>query len=261
MANTMKIITYSDLHLEFKHGWCIPENVDGDILILSGDIITFGNYSPLKQLLSEWDKPVIYIAGNHEYYTQKPINQENSSFKKWLSNQLPQVSFLVDEGISIEGTHFFGGTMWTDFNNDPEAMENAYSTINDFRLINIQEGERLTPERSTKLHKTFVTNLEKWFEQKLTGHRIIITHHAPVVNPNSQYKDSPIWPAFNSLDMVDVINKYQPDYWIYGHTHECDEQKVGKTRIISNQLGYPNGLGRYECLDFDPTGKVIEIIE
>ena len=46
--------------------------------------------------------------------------------------------------------------------------------------------------------------------------------------------------AFNSLDMTDIIKKHQPDLWVYGHTHECDDQTIGKTRIISNQLGYPD---------------------
>ncbi len=45
-------------------------------------------------------------------------------------------------------------------------------------------------------------------------------------------------PAFNSLDMSEVIKKYQPRLWVYGHTHECDDQLIGNTRIISNQLGY-----------------------
>lgn len=59
--------------------------------------------------------------------------------------------------------------------------------------------------------------------------------------------------------MIDIIKKYEPNYWIYGHTHECDEQNIGKTKIISNQLGYPKRLGKYECLDFDPNGKAIKI--
>jgi hypothetical protein len=37
-------------------------------------------------------------------------------------------------------------------------------------------------------------------------------------------------PAFNSLDMILVIEKYQPALWVYGHTHECDDQMIGKTR-------------------------------
>ena len=35
-------------------------------------------------------------------------------------------------------------------------------------------------------------------------------------------------PAFNSLDMIDVIENRQPALWAYGHTHECDDQKVAR---------------------------------
>jgi hypothetical protein len=36
----MRIITYSDLHLEFGSGWMLPAAVNGDVMILAGDIVT-----------------------------------------------------------------------------------------------------------------------------------------------------------------------------------------------------------------------------
>jgi hypothetical protein len=46
---------------------------------------------------------------------------------------------------------------------------------------------------------------------------------------------------------------------VYGHTHECDDQTIGRTRIISNQLGYPGNLGGFECKDFDGAGLPVEL--
>jgi Icc-related predicted phosphoesterase len=66
-------------------------------------------------------------------------------------------------------------------------------------------------------------------------------------------------PAFNATDIEKIIIKHQPTLWVYGHTHECDDQRVGQTRIVSNQLGYPDSSGGYECAGFDETGKVIEV--
>lgn len=66
----MKIVSYSDLHLEFRHGWSLPSDLDGDILVLAGDIITFKDFTPLETLLRGWEKPALFIAGNHEYYTR-----------------------------------------------------------------------------------------------------------------------------------------------------------------------------------------------
>lgn len=59
--------------------------------------------------------------------------------------------------------------------------------------------------------------------------------------------------------MIEIIEKYQPNLWIYGHTHECDNHRVGKTQIISNQLGYPNGDDSFECKKFDKKGIEIEL--
>jgi predicted phosphodiesterase len=257
----MKLISYSDLHLEFDHKWQLPETISGDILILAGDIITFQNYSPLQKLLTRWDKPVIYVSGNHEYYNSKTsMNSADNAFRDWLSINLPQVSFLSNECTSINNINFFGGTMWTDFSKgNIRAMHHAHRTMNDFKLIYTGAGERLTPEYTIELHQRFTTCLIDWFNQKPTGNRVVVSHHAPVINKDSHYQNSPLIPAFNSLDMLNIIEEHQPDYWIYGHTHECDEQIIGKTKIISNQLGYPNGLGGFQCLNFDPNGKSLRI--
>ena len=97
-----------------------------------------------------------------------------------------------------------------------------------------------------------------WFGKNLNGPRVAISHNAPVINPNSKYRGGPLTPAFNSLDMVGIIETHQPVLWVYGHTHECDDQTIGQTRIISNQPVYP-GLGGVECKDFDEAGLPVEV--
>ncbi len=122
----MRIITYSDLHLEFGSAWELPPQADGDVMILAGDFITLKDYDPLDRLLRRWKKPVLYVTGNHEYYTQRPMNEEEEIYKAWLADYHPYVHLLRDEAATIGGVHFFGGTMWTDFNGgDVLAMEAA----------------------------------------------------------------------------------------------------------------------------------------
>ncbi len=256
----MKIITYSDLHLEFGSGWALPHDLDADLMILAGDAITFKDYSPRSKFLTDWEKHVLYITGNHEYYTRTPRDAEEEAFKKWLATNHPNITFLRNEFISIDGIHFFGGTMWTNFcGADAQAMEIAEHQINDFRLIKNPDFSPFKPVDTLELHDRYVINLLKWFESDLVGPRVVISHHAPVINPCTQFTDSPLTPAFNSLDMLDIIEKYQPALWVYGHTHECDDQMINDTRIISNQLGYPNNLGGFECADFDESGKLVEV--
>jgi predicted phosphodiesterase len=238
----------------------LPPEADGDVLILAGDIVTLRDYDPLDQLLRTWKKPVLYVTGNHEYYTQRPMNEEDDRVKAWLVGTHPHVKMLRDEGITIGGVNFFGGTMWTDFDGrDLRAMEIARSQMNDFRLIRNPDQSPFRPIDSVALHRNFASKLLSWFIQDLRGPRVVISHTAPVINPNSKFKDSSLRPAFNSLDMMEVIETYQPDLWVYGHTHECDDQMIGKTRIISNQLGYPNNYGGFECKDFDGAGLPVDI--
>lgn len=246
-----RVITYSDLHLEFGSGWILSPAANRDVMILAGDIITFGDYDPLDQLLRKWNKRVLYVPGNHEYYTRKPMNEEDKEFKAWLASKHPHVKLLLDEEISIDGVNFFGGTMWTDFNGgDARAMEIAQDEINDFRLICNPDQTSFRPADAVALHENFKAKLLNWFGKDLTGPRVVITHNAPVIKRNSKHRGSPFSPAFSSLDMVKVIERRQPALWVYGHTHECDDQTIGKTRIISNQRGYPNS-NTFECEDFD----------
>ncbi len=256
----MKILSYSDLHLEFGAGPRLASEDDGDLLILAGDIVTLDDLRPLDRLLQGWKKPVLYVTGNHEYYTRKPMDGENQKFRGWLAAKHPQVRLLLDEGTSIDGVHFFGGTMWTDFDGgDRVAIEFARQEMNDFRLIQNADGSVFTPSDAIRLHEEFVEKLGAWFDEDLRGPRVVISHNAPLLNPSTNYNESPLRPAFNSLDMLKVIAEKQPELWVYGHTHECDDQSVGRTRVISNQLGYPNRSGGFECHDFDPLGRPVDV--
>ena len=182
-----------------------------------------------------------------------------SEIASW-NGEHPQVKLLVDEGVRIGGVNFFGGTMWTDFNaGDVRAMEIAQDEINDFRLICNPDETSFRPTDAVALHQNFTSKLLNWFGKDLTGPRVVITHNAPVINPNTKHRGSPFMAAFNSLDMVEVIERHQPTLWVYGHTHECDDQTIGRTRIISNQLGYPANSNAFECEDFDATGLPIDI--
>ncbi len=258
---SMKIITYSDLHLEFGTDFMPPEDSDADVLVLAGDIITFRDFEPLNSFINGWHKPVIFIAGNHEFYTNKDMHMEAVKFQEWITAAHPNVHFLQDEAITIDGVNFFGGTMWTDFQNGSEkAMLEAKAQMNDFKLIKTGDGISLTPQYTTKLHSQFVEKMLQWFQQPLSGNRVVITHHAPVINPATKFTGSMLTPAFNSTDMIGIIDQHQPALWIYGHTHECDDHNRENTRIISNQRGYQFRRGQYECEDtFDPAGKSIDI--
>lgn len=252
----MKLLVYSDLHLEFGTDFKPPADSDADVLILAGDITIFSKnkLNKLGKFLQEWDKPILYIAGNHEYYTQKCMKRVRGGFKKWASSKHPNLTFLENEEITIGDVHFFAGTMWTDFNKaNPIAMQLASQYMNDYRYI--YNGEfSISPSDTLELHSIYVEKLIAWFEKDLPGKRVVISHHAPCTNPNGFHKGSQLQDAYNSLDMIPIIEKYKPVLWIYGHTHEPDDQVIFDTRIISNPRGYPLRGGGSECRGFKENG-------
>ncbi len=40
----------------------LPPAVNGDVMILAGDIVTLRDYEPLDQILRKWKKPVLYVT-------------------------------------------------------------------------------------------------------------------------------------------------------------------------------------------------------
>ena len=254
----MKIILYSDLHLEFGKKFKPPSDRDADLMILAGDIVTFNNLDPLTDFLSEWEKPVLYVAGNHEYYSKKPksIDLYNKLFQEYICNSTKEIVWLRDSCYSFDDYEFFGGTMWTDFkDSDIDAMRYAKYNMNDYRMI-WNEGRNLMPGDTIGFHEEFKGKLVSFLRRNREKKKVIISHHAPVINPKSIHKGSYLEPAFNASDIEEIIKRYKPNYWFYGHTHECDNQIVGRTQIISNQSGYPKINGEYECKGFNPEGAI-----
>lgn len=254
----MIITKYSDLHLEF--GTDFKPNPDADVMILAGDIITFKDFKPLSKFLEGFTKPVLYVAGNHEYYTDTNMEKCEYNFIKYITSYHPNVTFLQDEEITIDGVNFFGGTMWTNFDKgNPLAMSIAHSCMNDYRLIK-NGKEHLIPDDTIGFHNNYTKKLVEWFKKPLEGKRVVISHHAPCTNPSGFYKGSNLQPAYNSLDMIPIIVEYKPELWFYAHTHEPDDQIIGETRVISNPRGYPRRDGSWECKGFDPKGMEITIL-
>ena len=255
----MKIAHYSDTHCEFSHNWTIPANLDADVVVLAGDITTFERIDRLALMLRHWDGPVVYVPGNHEHYGGAPMSTGMQTFKKQMAKALPNVHILDNESVVIDGVSFFGGIMWTDLEGISERTIKAIEMVlTDFFRIHDDDGMLLTAKTFARLHSMFRSDLIDWLEIT-TGPRVIVTHHAPATDPTTRFLNSPLNPAFCCTDMTEVIRKYKPDFWVYGHTHEIGDWFIGQTRLVSNPLGYPYGY-RFEVKGFDPHGHVFEIV-
>jgi predicted phosphodiesterase len=226
----MKLKILSDLHLEFSYLDITQD--DEDILILAGDIHTTSllTYDYIKDYLDKYDTcKVIYILGNHDYYSS---NIEDT-LQFWDKVELERFYYLHNTSIVIDNIRFFGCTLWTDLNNNDEKTVNKIKhVINDFRQI-----ESFTPLKSIQLHyesKNALINTINKSDENL----VIITHHLPSyksINPKySNYITNGGF--YTNLD--DIVCNDKIKLWIHGHTHSNHDYYIGKTRVICNPRGY-----------------------
>ena len=235
----MRCALYSDLHLEIK-GW-VPPLLDVDVVILAGDI---GSHTHgLAWAAATFMQPVIYVAGNHEYYDahlgmlaelQKPSWAQSGTY------------FLEKRSLALNGVRFLGCTLWSGFDLYGADKADAYMAIakrgiNDYWMIHTRGGKRMEPRDTLRLHRTALRWLDAERAKPFDGKTVVVTHFAPhrgCVAP--QYEGGDVTPYFVT-DLSRLMQKHRIGVWCHGHTHtNHDFVAEGGCRVISNQLGYPS---------------------
>lgn len=103
----MRIALLSDIHLSVN---ALPfPDVDADIVVLAGDISR-----PAAAI--EWAKscplPVVYVAGNHEFYGSDLISTYEHLNRL---SQGTQIHVLERSEYVHNGVRFLGCTLWSDY--------------------------------------------------------------------------------------------------------------------------------------------------
>jgi len=230
----LRIQIYSDVHLE--HEPFAPPDTCADLVVLAGDIDN--GAAGIEWAKRTFRSPVIYLAGNHEYY-EGEFDSVQQAMRAAARNGAVE---LLDCGeTAFDGTRFLGCTLWTDYSLAPQAerpavVEAARKLNPDYQLI--RRGARLfSPEDAIAL----CTRHRAWLEAKLAepfaGKTVVVTHFAP--HPLSiapAYAGHPANPGF-VLDLTGMMGR--APLWIHGHTHTFFDYSVRGTRVICNPRGYP----------------------
>ncbi len=246
----MKIALYSDLHRELA-AWesqlWEPPTLDVDVVVLAGDI---GSHTRgLLWASSSFEQPVVYVAGNHEYYDAHLGMLTELQKPAW---EHAGVHFLERRTFELDGVRFLGCTLWSAFDLHGADKAEAYMAvarrgINDYWMIHAKGSKHLEPRDTLKLHRTAVRWLDDELSKPFDGKTVVVTHFAPhrgCVAPKHQ--DSDVSPYFVT-DLSRLMEKHQIDVWCHGHTHtNNDFIAEGGCRVISNQLGYPGERTRTE---------------
>ncbi len=248
----MKIQLLSDLHNEYYRRDVPPDIalINSDVIVLAGDVDV--GLEGLRWAAAEGlrlQKPLLYIAGNHEFYHHDiSLLDEMRAFAE-VSEGL---YFLENDEVVIEGVRFLGCTLWTDYRaaGDPVmSMVEVQRSLNDHHVIT--NGERLfLPEDALQLHHGSRVWLRERLSQPFDGKTVVVTHHGPhLLCQHPSFPLNAMATAFLS-DLNDLVE--MADVWCFGHTHANLDRVVDGCRIVSNQRGYP-GEGVKE---FNPTGTI-----
>lgn len=233
----MKLLIYSDLHMEFEPFQ--PPETDADIVILAGDT-NIGTRGIEWAKAAFKNKEVIYIPGNHEYYNHA-IPQLTLKLKEETKDT--NIHVLENDKIIIGDIEFLGCTLWTDFRllDDNQKLFGMYAQqiMNDYRRIRVSPGfSKLRSIDTAMFHSRSV----KWLRQNLEKSerkRVIITHHAPSIRslPEERRKDDTSAAYASNLD--ELAADSGASLWIHGHIHSKSDYYIGNTRIICNPGAYP----------------------
>ncbi len=232
----MKLLIYSDLHLEFSN--FTPPKGGFDVVILAGDI-HLGDKGVRWARHKFPEIPVIYICGNHEYYHHE-INAVQSRIR--AETEGTNIHFCENESMCFGDTRFICATLWTDFaiQGDKELnMLNAARCMNDYHLISLDD-DILEPRDTVRFHHDSRKFLEAELKKENGGTQktVVVTHHAPSVKSLRRERiGMELDPAYGS-SLEPLMFDYQPELWIHGHTHESADYWVGSTRVFSNPRGY-----------------------
>ena len=120
----MRIHLLSDLHLETGI-YRVPSDLDCDVIVAAGDV---GNGTQGIEFFKTLDKPVVYVAGNHEHWSNRVKKIDMFQIQRNIrqSAENSNVHFLENDSVVIDGVKFVGATMWTNLGSINYALSPGY---------------------------------------------------------------------------------------------------------------------------------------
>jgi len=243
--SSLKIQFVSDLHLEFADNRAYlkahPLEVTGDILLIAGDTAYLDVPESGRDTYAQyefWDwasrnyKQVIVCLGNHDFYGYYDLATMPDGYCKEIRHN---VHAYYNKVVSIGDTDIIVSTLWSFI--EPFDAYRTEKGVSDFYRI-LYNDHRLTADDFNNEHERCFDFIRKAVKESKARTKIVLTHHVPTqLCTAEEFRGSAINGAF-TVELGDYIADSGIDYWIYGHSHRNIDARIGKTQILSNQLGY-----------------------
>jgi len=223
-----------------------------DVLVLAGDIASgsTNTMDVIKYFLKQGFPQIVYVAGNHEYY-----GGDYAEFNFKMGNkclEFDNVHFLNPGSVVISDVLFTGGTLWTNFADNPWSQSAAKRGINDFRVI-----KGFDTNECARTYYKHIDYIQDAYENRDNRRVVVVTHFLPArecIAP--RYRGPDLINDYFANDLGEYISTMSDTTWMFGHTHDATDIVLGDTRVVANPHGYYNALN--DGVGFDPF-KTIEI--
>lgn len=238
----MKIRLLSDLHTEFRLPYtthAMSTYLGEDVLVLAGDIAS-GSTNTMRVIKFFKDlgfPQIIFVAGNHEYYGGDYDDFNTKMTEKCAD--LEGVHFLNPGSVEINGVLFVGGTLWTNFGDNPFSQSAAKRGINDFRVI-----KNFDVNRCVRTYYDHVEYIKDQYESRKPQQKtVVVTHFLPARECIAErFRGPDLINDYFANNLGEYIATMSNTTWMFGHTHDATDIVLGDTRVVANPHGYYNAV-------------------
>ena len=228
-----------------------------DAVIIAGDLCDNAlEHAPrfLEPIRSAMrpDARLMIIPGNHESYHNRldHLNRLQGVVEavgcEWVQRQ----------EIELKGHRLLMCTLWAGyFGASYSSKLQCRYEMRDFhdvriKIIRAEDDERIPDEEHGVVYQAEIADYARlhaedlaWLTERLESPSdlptLVITHHAPTerILPLHLANDPLKYAYANRLD--DLIERTQPQAWLFGHVHSQAETEIGQTVVRNISLGYP----------------------
>ena len=222
----------SDLHIEYLDDPLASDFIKkkANVLVLGGDIGSLYKLDQLEKFLNELHafEKILYIPGNHEFYTvknikQKPYNQLLDDLYG-LEQRITNLYVLNCKSMIIDDIEFIGCTLWSNIGTNffPKYRVRIYGFNN---IIYQQQYEK----HLNFLKKALTTYTHGISDQ---SNRVVVTHYPPV-DLETRTKFAYLY----ANNLTNMILSKNMKVWNFGHIHVNHMYFIDRVLMVTNQTG------------------------
>jgi hypothetical protein len=239
----MRVQVMSDLHTDFPGARGVPRLAQGATLVLVAGDTCQGLVRAIETLRRAFpDTEVATVAGNHEYYGFCLPDELEAGRAR--AKELG-VHLLECDTAVIGNLRIIGATAWTDYELFGAAlripaMRTASDIMQDHKSIKWRKKPwaRFRPEEARALHLQSRAYIDAELVKFHDGPSLVLTHHAATIEAVAPQFQRSLTSAAYASELLPIVDRHQPRWWVSGHTHISMNLLRGRTRMISNPCGY-----------------------